>query len=117
MQSQESWSDVPIVLLTCLGDSSEDIDFAGFAGLSLGASAPSIYSGTLAPTGNTYRLGGGGSSLNLANENALTGANNLRVSGPGMVIVSNTNDYTGTTTFRAAAAQACCRSRLRPRSW
>ncbi|MGV3533255.1 MAG: beta strand repeat-containing protein [Chthoniobacteraceae bacterium] len=91
--------------LALAGDSAEDINFAGFAGLSLGASAPSIYSGTLAPTGNAYRVGGGGSSLILANENAFTGANNLRVSGPGTVIVANTNDYTGTTTITSGTLQ------------
>ena len=89
-------------------DSFEDINFSAYPNLMLGASAPAGYFGTLTPAGNTYRLGGGGSTLTLPNTNALTGANDVVIGAPGStgtVILSNTNDYTGSTTINSGALQ------------
>ena len=54
------------------------------------------YTGTLTPQGATYRLGGGGGTLTMANANAITGANALIVQGN--VTLAGNNDYTGATT-------------------
>lgn len=86
-------------------NSSENIDLNSYAGLHLGAAVNSTYTGTLTPTGNTYRLGGGGAALKLANENALTGANNLLVEGAGSVVLANANNFTGATTIKSGTLQ------------
>ncbi len=66
------------------------------------------YTGTITPGNNTYRLGGGGGILQLPNANQLTGARSLVVQngldfGPiqqiGMVRLTATNNYTGTTSI------------------
>ena len=64
---------------------------------SLGATGTQVYSGTLTPSGSTYRLGGGGGTLDVASN--LTGANSLLVgsTGPGTVALSGSNTYTGGT--------------------
>ncbi len=85
----------------------ENFDFsdatgAGLTAASLGAVGNETYTGTLTPNGTTYRLGGGGGTLTMANANAVTGAgNSLVVRGPGTVILANSNDYDGTTTIAA----------------
>ena len=55
----------------------------------------------------TYRLGGGGGTLTIANA-ILTGANNLLVGGAGggTVILPNGNTYTGTTTIQLGTLTA-----------
>ncbi len=66
-------------------DSSNSLNFTGYASLSLGALPGSgvanpntfTYSGTLTPNGTTYRLGGGGGTLSVAN--ALTSTDSLIV--------------------------------------
>ena len=68
------------------GASSEAINFSGYSNLMLGASANSTYTGTLAPVGGVYHLGGGGATLTLSNLNALSSTNNLVV---GSVILAN----------------------------
>ncbi len=87
------------------GDSGEDINLAGYAGLRLGASINSTYFGVLTPAGDTYRLGGGGAALKIGNENTLTGARNLSVSGLGTVIIASNNNYSGTTTIESGTLQ------------
>jgi autotransporter-associated beta strand protein len=83
-------------------DSSEALDFssagADLTAASLGAVGTATYSGVLTPNGATYRLGGGGGTLTVSN---LTGNNSLVVHGAGSsgtVVLSGTNNYTGTTT-------------------
>jgi len=83
----------------------ENIDFSatGYNTLSLGSSVTGVgvtYTGTLTPAGSTYYLGGGGGTLTLSNINAVTGAGkSLVVGGPGLVVLSGSNDYTGGTTL------------------
>jgi autotransporter-associated beta strand protein len=81
--------------------SSEAISMSGYAGLSLGSAGATIYTGTLMPAGSTYRLGGGGGTLTLPNDNSLTGANALVVGGggPGTVVLAGSNGYSGGTTL------------------
>ena len=73
---------------------------------SLGAVGSVSYTGTLTPKAATYRLGGGGGTLTMANANAVTGAgNSLVVSGPGTVVLANSNDYDGATTIASGTLQ------------
>lgn len=84
-------------------------DFSAFVAgpngqrLRFGATADATLTGTITPSlDDIYRLGGGGGTLTLATQNALTGARALdvNVSGTtaGTVILANTNNYTGATT-------------------
>jgi len=83
-----------------------DFDTLGFTAASLGAVGDVTYTGTLTPSGTTYRVGGGGGTLTMANANAVTGAgNSLVVGGPGTVVLANSNDYDGTTTISSGALQ------------
>jgi fibronectin-binding autotransporter adhesin len=56
------------------------------------------YTGTITPSDNTYRLGGGG-DLTLPNANQLTGARNVSLNNGGKVVVTGSNNYTGVTTI------------------
>jgi autotransporter-associated beta strand protein len=74
----------------------------------LGAVGTATYTGTLTPYGTvgpTYRLGGGGGTLIVANANALTGARSLTVGGPGggTVVLAAANDYSSGTTINAGS--------------
>lgn len=110
-------------------DSANNLDLTGKTGVRLGAwdplalsnsAKPFIYSGTITPAGDTYRLGGGNAELKVAS--ALTGAGrNLDVAMgadavatsvqqaynrkpmilPGRVTLTANNDLTGTTTVGA----------------
>ena len=79
----------------------------------LGAIAAVTYSGTLTPNGTTYRLGGGGGTLTMANPLVdVGGATNLEAGATGalgVVLLPVAATYTGTTavnggTLRAGAA-------------
>lgn len=74
-----------------------DFNTAGLTAASLGAVGSVTYTGALTQSGSTYRLGGGGGTLTMANTNALTGANSLIVNGN--VTLAANNDYSGTTTI------------------
>ena len=80
-------------------DNYEATDFnfstAGLTAAYLGAVGNVSYNGNLTQNGSTYRLGGGGGILTMANTNALTGANSLIVNGN--VILAGDNNFTGTT--------------------
>lgn len=80
---------------------STDFDFgtAGLTAASLGAVGNVTYTGTLTPQGTTYRLGGGGGTITMANANAVTGSRALVVNGN--TTLAQNNDYTGTTTINA----------------
>jgi autotransporter-associated beta strand protein len=78
-----------------------DFGAAGLTAASLGAVGNVTYTGVLTPQGTTYRLGGGGGTITMANANAITGANALVVNGN--TTLAQDNDYTGTTTINANA--------------
>jgi autotransporter-associated beta strand protein len=59
------------------------------------------YTGTLTPAGTTYRLGGGGGTLTMANTNAVTGGNALIVNGN--VVLAAANDHDGGTTLNSGS--------------
>ena len=75
--------------------------------LSLGAAlgGAATYGGTLAPSGTTYNLGGGGGTLVF--KPSLTGAMGLTIGngGGGNVILTASNSYTGPTTITAGTLQ------------
>ena len=78
--------------------SSETINMGSYSGLSLGSNtATCTYSGTLTPSGSTYRLGGCGGILLVSS--ALTGARNLVTNN--QVTLTGANTYTGTTTINS----------------
>jgi autotransporter-associated beta strand protein len=91
-------------------NSGNDLDFsagaANLASVSLGAIGPGtqVYSGSLTPSGTTYRLGGGGGTLEVTS--TLSNSFQLIVGGGtagvgGTVILSNTaNPFTGRTTVQ-----------------
>jgi autotransporter-associated beta strand protein len=83
-----------------------DFQAAGLTAASLGAVGNVNYTGTLTQQGTTYRLGGGGGTLTMANINAITGGNALTVNGLGgsTVILPVANDFTGATTINSGAA-------------
>ncbi len=85
----------------------------------LGSVISSTYSGTAitAGAGSTYRLGGGGGTLTISGTNVLTGVNNVEVgaaktNGLGVVILSNSQGYSGTTTVNAGMLQVGADNRL-----
>lgn len=88
-------------------DTGEDFDFSAsgnnFTALSLGAVGDVTYSGALTPNGSTYRLGGGGGTLRMANTNAVGGAGNSLVVSSGTIILAAPNDYSGATTINSGA--------------
>lgn len=89
-------------------DSFEDINFANYPTVRLGASVNATHSGIITPAGTNYRLGGGGATLTLANANALTGTNSVLIGAAGStgtVAITNTNDYTGITTINGGTLQ------------
>ena len=81
----------------------ETISMGSYASLSLGAIGNVTYSGTLTPSGTTYNLGGGGGTLTFTR--AMTGARSLDVSGPGFVVLTGSNSYTGGTTVASGILQ------------
>jgi autotransporter-associated beta strand protein len=86
-------------------DSATNINFATLSGgkfskASLGGVVGGLtYVGTITPANSTYLLGGG-SSITLANNNALTGANNVVALNGGTVNLTGTNNTSGTTTVQ-----------------
>ena len=70
---------------------------AGLTAASFGAIGNVSFNGVLTPQGSTYRLGGGGGTLTMANSNAVTGTGKSLAVG-GNVVLALANDYdTGTT--------------------
>ena len=78
-------------------------NYSSYASLSLGASGAATYSGALTPAGAIYRLGGGGGTLTFAS--ALTGSRSLVVTGPGTVVLTKNNTYSGGTTISSGALE------------
>ncbi|MEI8196440.1 MAG: autotransporter-associated beta strand repeat-containing protein, partial [Phycisphaerae bacterium] len=107
-------SSTGVIALT--GDSSEAVNFTGFANLSLGAAKAKTnavdssgnlidgtgivnFTGSLTPAASTYRLGGGGGTLNYkSNLVDVGGPTALAISGAGTVSLQGTVSYTGGTT-------------------
>ena len=87
--------------LALTASSNENINFAGFSGLSLGAAGTQTYSGTITPANNTYFLGGGGGTLVLPGTVVLTDSGStpqgLVVNGNVTLLGSST--YSGGTTI------------------
>jgi autotransporter-associated beta strand protein len=75
-----------------------DFNTGGLTAAYLGAVGNVSYTGTpLTPNGTTYRLGGGGGTLTMANANTVTGTGNSLIVN-GKVTLAAANDYdTGTT--------------------
>ncbi|MGC4007422.1 MAG: autotransporter-associated beta strand repeat-containing protein [Pirellulales bacterium] len=74
-----------------------DFNAPGFTAASLGGVGTVRYSGTFTPQGTTYRLGGQGGTLVF--EGALSGANNVAVSG--FVTAPGAKTYSGITTLNS----------------
>jgi autotransporter-associated beta strand protein len=102
-------------VIALAANSSGNLDFSAATGaslpsVSLGAIGPAtrVYSGTLTPNGGTYRLGGGGGTLDF--QGPLAGGNAVVLGGGtagvgGTVLLSsapaNANSYTGKTTLQS----------------
>ncbi|MGO9110647.1 MAG: autotransporter-associated beta strand repeat-containing protein [Thermoguttaceae bacterium] len=80
-------------------NSSNNLSMSGFSALRLGAVGNATYSGTLTPSGTTYRFGGGGGILTIVSP--LSGANAADVGSngtpPATVVLAGSNTYTGAT--------------------
>ena len=101
------------------GNTARNFDFAaaGLSNVSLGASygggsnAQTTYTGTFTPFGSNYRLGGAGGRLIMNQVNALTGSNDVTVTGIGTgfsntignsaVSLTNANNYSGVTSINS----------------
>ena len=93
-------------LMLANGEYGANLDFTGAmasAGdMSLAAQETgSTYTGTITPRSNTYRLGGGSGTLTLPNANQLTGAGNVVATNGGVVNITGSNNYSGTTSLIA----------------
>ena len=75
-----------------------DFNTPGLTAASLGAAGNVTYTGTLTPSGTTYRLGGGGGTLTMTNANALTGPGKSLVIN-GDVTLPSANDFDAGTTL------------------
>jgi autotransporter-associated beta strand protein len=74
-----------------------DFNAAGLASAYLGAVGSVSYTGTLTPSGTTYRLGGGGGTLTMATANGVTGTGNSLVVNGNVTLAAANNFDTGTT--------------------
>lgn len=74
-----------------------DFNTPGLATAYLGAVGSVSFAGTLTPSGTTYRLGGGGGTLTMANANAVTGVGNSLVLNGNVTLAAANNFDTGTT--------------------
>lgn len=86
---------------------STPINMGSYSNLSLGSTGNSTLSGTVTPSGSTYRFGGGGGTLTVSSN--LTGSRNTVINGN--VTLSGTNNYSlgttvnnGTLTFSSSSA-------------
>lgn len=91
------------------GATASNLDFTSHAGISLGANNNYTYGGTITPAGGVYRLGGGGVGYYFSGNTGLTvtnltGANDVVVSGAGLVTLGAGNNYTGRTIISNGAA-------------
>jgi autotransporter-associated beta strand protein len=95
-----------VIALAAGGTNATNLSFSSLTAASLGAagSGTQSYTGTLTPNGTTYRLGGGGGTLDF--QSLLSGGNTLTAGGNtaglgGTVLLSNdANSFTGKTTVQ-----------------
>jgi fibronectin-binding autotransporter adhesin len=82
-----------------------NLNFANQPAASLGAVGAVTYSGNVTPAAANYYFGGGGGTLTVASP--ISGALNLIVgaTGPGIVILSAANSFTGSTTVTAGTLE------------
>ena len=94
------------------GNSSESFSVGSYHSISLGAAqgVSVTYSGTLTPYNNTYYLGGGGGTLTYSS--SINSGSLVLNAGPGIVILTNTNTYTGGTTVNTGVLEAAIPSAL-----
>jgi autotransporter-associated beta strand protein len=76
-----------------------NISMGNYSSLSIGANGNCDFSGTMSTNGSAYRLGGGGGTLTVSTQNALSGAKQLSVNGN--VNITNSNNYSGATTVNS----------------
>ena len=91
-----------VVALAASSANPLDFNAAGLAGVGLGAVATNTFSGALTPFGSTYQLGGGGGTLVMPNNLALTGAGSLLAfnnGSSGTLTLSGSNTFNGGTTL------------------
>ena len=92
--------------LSLTASSNENINLSsgGYSNLSLGAVGTQTFSGTIAPSNNTYQLGGGGGTLIVTN--SLTdGSSSQGLTINGNVTLATSNTYSGTTTINSGILQ------------
>ncbi|MCX7010577.1 MAG: autotransporter-associated beta strand repeat-containing protein, partial [Kiritimatiellaeota bacterium] len=90
--------------LTAYNNAPLDFSSSNFANLYLGAVGTITNDGAITPANNTYRLGGGGGTLVITNNLALTSANSLvfNTNGANNVSLTGSNTYSGGTTIGGA---------------
>lgn len=103
-------NDADAYVVALAADSANPLDFNSTTGsrltnASLGAVGAASYTGTLTPNGTAYRLGGGGGTLSLPSDGALSGARSLSVTASGTaggtVILGGADTYTLATTVNS----------------
>ena len=92
-------------VLAITAANNETLIFANYPSLSLGSIGGNTFGGTLTPAGTTYRLGGGGGTLTLPGNLALTDSastpRGLVINGN--VTLTGSNTYSGPTTVTTGA--------------
>ena len=91
--------------LALTASSNENINFAGYNTVSLGATGNQFYTGTITPASSGYNLGGGGTLV--YNGPALAGTNSLTINGN--VTLLTAQSYSGATTISAGTLQLAVR--------
>jgi fibronectin-binding autotransporter adhesin len=89
--------------LALAADNSENISMGSYASLSIGSTGNHTYSGMLTPANNTYRLGGGGGTITIANPLVNNGTTNRSLIISGNVTLAGANTYSGPTTINNGA--------------
>ncbi len=86
------------LLLT--SDNANNLDFSAGPNVTLGATGPVTYSGTITPNSSNYRLGGGTGTLHV--RSTLSGSNTVEINGP--VALPGVNTFTGNITVNAGGS-------------
>ena len=83
--------------LALTSSSNNNLDFSAGPNVSLGATVPVIYGGTITPNAGNYRLGGGAGALNVTS--VLNGTNTVEING--RVQLSGFNTFNGNVTVNS----------------